>query len=655
MTQKSDNIEAKLAAYIDGELDEAGRQEIEQYLLTNPGHRRLLTELGKTHALLADLPQEQAPPEIMEEYNSQLERAALLGDAQDIESRTVHRINRRPQLFSLAAILALTVGLGIVVYFVLLPTGPQPYTIATDQTPLTRNGPTSRPVGDDTASPALASEGQVNNHTAGNRAEAPAPVNASSASVLRQTRSMDAARLGPSAGVADSQWQQKDQQLVVQRIQQQLGTVHINTATPVFAAIVQTNDRSATQDQILSFLSVNGIEFEPVAMSQPQLDEGADRENNKENAQNTDNSGVTDHPGADRTGLILARHMSVEQASTLSRALPGWREGQQVSLFRVVMNSPPAQRHESPPAVTEDATTRPLEVDDRQSSAAAKHLVAAAEEESTVGTLEAIDAIPDAIAPAVAPSREQQSDEPQSDKLQGEAQPQDAADIKPEPAQEAQADQLAMSQAQVQTPASQPAAEQATESPDAAGEQLQRPQDNASLSELRFKQDAALSATIAPGDWLRIDVRPADGDARVYMVQVAEDGTINLPVIGAAAAQGFTFAQVGAQLSDSYRRHGLIMSQAVKVQAADATTVANRQPASSSGQDRVDLLIYVWADTPAPASDAAGQGDVIPGQAPAAGRVETEQNPPSDAPGTPDASNPVSADQKETAPAAGEH
>jgi len=77
--------EAKLLAYIDGELDEAGRAEIERHLESNPNHRRLLDELKVGRDLLRWVPRETAPPELMESFQSQLERAVLLeeedGDA----------------------------------------------------------------------------------------------------------------------------------------------------------------------------------------------------------------------------------------------------------------------------------------------------------------------------------------------------------------------------------------------------------------------------------------------------------------------------------------------------------------------------------------------------------------------------------------------
>ena len=42
MAENSENIEARLCAYVEGDLDEQGRVEIERHLEAHPNHRRLL-------------------------------------------------------------------------------------------------------------------------------------------------------------------------------------------------------------------------------------------------------------------------------------------------------------------------------------------------------------------------------------------------------------------------------------------------------------------------------------------------------------------------------------------------------------------------------------------------------------------------------------
>jgi len=133
MAQNAENIEAKLCAYVDGQLDAQGRAEIEKHLQSNPQHRRLLEALRKTHQFVSELPREKAPPEILENLQSQLERAVLLDDTGQDESDVVLRINRWPQITSVAAIVLLTVGLGVILYYMLPPLGGQPDTYSTVQ------------------------------------------------------------------------------------------------------------------------------------------------------------------------------------------------------------------------------------------------------------------------------------------------------------------------------------------------------------------------------------------------------------------------------------------------------------------------------------------------------------------------------------------
>jgi hypothetical protein len=124
----TENIEAKLCAYVDGELDPAGRAEIEGHLASNPQHRQLMDELMKQRKLLAGLPRERAPEDLFEAMTNQLERSVLLdGDAAHAGVTGVGgagphiagQINRWPQVFAAAAVLVLAIGLAAVIYFVL--------------------------------------------------------------------------------------------------------------------------------------------------------------------------------------------------------------------------------------------------------------------------------------------------------------------------------------------------------------------------------------------------------------------------------------------------------------------------------------------------------------------------------------------------------
>src|SRR5438034_1279525 len=119
MAQNQEQIEARLAAYIDGELDANERAEIEKHLENNPQHKQLIEELMGQRDLLKVLPREKAPPEIAETIHSQLERSVLLGKAGEDTGAAALRINRWPHRGAIAAIVLLTAGLGVLVYMVL--------------------------------------------------------------------------------------------------------------------------------------------------------------------------------------------------------------------------------------------------------------------------------------------------------------------------------------------------------------------------------------------------------------------------------------------------------------------------------------------------------------------------------------------------------
>jgi hypothetical protein len=119
MSENSENIEAKLCAYVEGDLDEAGRVEIERHLEAHPNHRRLLAELKSTRELLRFLPREKAPEDLSEAFNERLERSALL-DSPGMEiGAATHTENLIPRFLAMAAVVVLTAGLAVVVYFAL--------------------------------------------------------------------------------------------------------------------------------------------------------------------------------------------------------------------------------------------------------------------------------------------------------------------------------------------------------------------------------------------------------------------------------------------------------------------------------------------------------------------------------------------------------
>lgn len=127
----AEDIQAKLAAYIDGELEEADRLQIEQYLESEPQQRQLVEELIRQRQLLRDLPRQPAPSDLAETISAQIERAALLSDIdREVEATTAIRIGRWGQLRAIAAVLFLTAGLAVVIYALLPSPGSNPPQIA---------------------------------------------------------------------------------------------------------------------------------------------------------------------------------------------------------------------------------------------------------------------------------------------------------------------------------------------------------------------------------------------------------------------------------------------------------------------------------------------------------------------------------------------
>lgn len=133
MSQSKENIEAKLAEYVEGTLDAAGRAEIEQHLAVHPEHRRLMADFAETRDVLRNLPRQTAPADLTEMLQGQLERAVLLDGGFD-RGRSL-RIGRWPQVLAVAAILLLALGLGVVVYVTLPPEHPSGFTIIEREVP----------------------------------------------------------------------------------------------------------------------------------------------------------------------------------------------------------------------------------------------------------------------------------------------------------------------------------------------------------------------------------------------------------------------------------------------------------------------------------------------------------------------------------------
>lgn len=116
MAESTEDIEGRLAAYIDGELAGSEREEIERHLAANPSHRTLVSELIQQRNAIVSLPREKAPADLLEELQGQLERETLLGGEESLAAQTPLRIRHWPQIISIAAMLLLAIGIAALVY-----------------------------------------------------------------------------------------------------------------------------------------------------------------------------------------------------------------------------------------------------------------------------------------------------------------------------------------------------------------------------------------------------------------------------------------------------------------------------------------------------------------------------------------------------------
>jgi len=352
MAQNAENIEAKLCAYVDGELDARGRAEIEKHLQSNPQHRKLLEALSKTHRFVAELPRENAPPEILENLQGQLERAVLLGDVGEEESDVVPRINRWPQITSLAAIVLLTVGLGVILYYMLPPLSRQPdtYSIIQDRPPTTR--PAELP------QPALQELSAVPRDRSRDEGAAPPAL------MARNTNATKAKQ-----GEIDA----------IQDVQRRLSVARqegLNDAQPQVLLVVNTDDPSTTQRQLLAYLQSNQIQWkavgQEVATTQPNNAISESEQGYVAPAATgpSDQSNLIQPQSDEMDDLIVCPNMSIRQANELAGALPMWRQGQRAVVVSYFEAAPAASQPATAPSpLVQSSVQSSAEQSDRQSQA----------------------------------------------------------------------------------------------------------------------------------------------------------------------------------------------------------------------------------------------------------------------------------------------
>lgn len=278
-----ETTEAKLCAYVDGELDAAGRAEIEKYLETNPQHRKLMEELKQTRALMRALPRASAPPEIGEMLQGQLERSLLLNELDAEPAADSMRISRAAQFRAVAAVILLALGLGAVVYFV-LPSSNQRVTVVTAP-------PTDHEFATNTTQIVPETE-EASRAIAGVPSEAPgaapvatrapvlttAPVAIASADPFTR-RTMDHAKVAGKMSAKFTPLEKKAEVMADAskvdpfraRVQQTLANATQGQSPANYTCVVvSTSDPAAARQRVNTFLVDNKIQWQPVAEPMPQ-------------------------------------------------------------------------------------------------------------------------------------------------------------------------------------------------------------------------------------------------------------------------------------------------------------------------------------------------------------------------------------------------
>jgi anti-sigma factor RsiW len=118
----SQDIEARLCAYIDGTLDAEQRAEIERHFQAYPQHRQMIQDLIRMRGLVSNLPRARTPADLGEGLQGQLERSMLLGDG-DFSHEPRLRSGHVARWAAAAAVLVLSAGLGSVLYLMLRGAG----------------------------------------------------------------------------------------------------------------------------------------------------------------------------------------------------------------------------------------------------------------------------------------------------------------------------------------------------------------------------------------------------------------------------------------------------------------------------------------------------------------------------------------------------
>jgi len=113
---RSDNLEEQLSAYLDGEVTDAERAEVEAYLAASEEARRLLADLKRNAEWLRSLPRAKAPDGLPELVASELERRELLGEEPTAGFARRPAGRRLGRWLASAAVIALAASAGILTF-----------------------------------------------------------------------------------------------------------------------------------------------------------------------------------------------------------------------------------------------------------------------------------------------------------------------------------------------------------------------------------------------------------------------------------------------------------------------------------------------------------------------------------------------------------
>jgi Putative zinc-finger len=296
MAQNQEQIEARLCAYIDGELDATERAEIEKHLESNPQHRQLIKELMAQRDLLHALPREKAPAEIVETIQGQLERSVLLGapgDGGDMQSTRMSQWSHRG---AIAAIVLLAAGLGVLVYkvlpsnkppaeFAVAPkeTGPVPATLQTEETPDASKqlslAEKTTPAAPTSISPTVAPPAAVPSIEAAASPPATAPITIAEAAPDQQNKTTEAngGALAMTPGAVSNAPSVVNAPLLNAMNRSDGSDTKLSATEPApetvsngsISIIVSTDDVAFADEQVRAFLNANAIAWAPAPQAIP--------------------------------------------------------------------------------------------------------------------------------------------------------------------------------------------------------------------------------------------------------------------------------------------------------------------------------------------------------------------------------------------------